>query len=65
MSKYDEVMNCGPITLKRKDRSVILKSNMDAAEIEKSKQMMKAQFPRIKEEMFDLLSERLKFFGIN
>ena len=57
MRKYDEVANCGHITMKRKGRSVIFESNMEEYDIEKSKQKMKVNFPIIEKDMYDLLSE--------
>jgi len=57
MSKYDEVINCGPITMKRKGRVTTYKSNLDLDEIEQAKQIMSVQLPIVKKEMYDLLSE--------
>ena len=57
MSKYDEVINCGPITMKRKGRITTYKSNLDSDEIEQAKQIMSVQLPTVKKEMYDLLSE--------
>lgn len=57
MSKYDEVINCGSITMKRKGRITTYKSNLDSYEIEQAKQIMSVQLPTVKKEMCYLLSE--------
>lgn len=57
MGKYDEVINCGPMTMKRKGRVTTYKSNLDSAQIEQAKQIMSVQLPRVEKEMYDLLSE--------
>lgn len=57
MSKYDEVINSGPITMKRKGRVTTYKFNLGADEIEQSKQIMIFKLPTIKNEMYDLLSQ--------
>ncbi|WP_319507691.1 hypothetical protein [uncultured Methanolobus sp.] len=57
MSKYDEVINDGPFSLKRKGRSVIMENNLSAEDIENAKQNMKVSFPSIKKRMHNLLFE--------
>ncbi|HBC30863.1 MAG TPA: hypothetical protein DC024_06420 [Clostridiales bacterium] len=57
MSKYDEVVNCRLMTLKRKGRVTTYKSNLDSSQIEQAKQTMSVQLPTVKKELYDLLSE--------
>ncbi|WP_292462326.1 SEC-C domain-containing protein [Methanolobus sp.] len=57
MSKYDEVIECGPITIKRKGRSIIYKSNLSEDDNKDVKQKMIVDFPLIKQKMYNLLSE--------
>lgn len=54
MSKYDEDINCGSFTIKRKGGITNLKPNISADE---TKQIMKTQLPTVKNKMNDLLSE--------